>query len=450
LFAQIQLVTQLRGIHRKFQTDRLNGMGLIHDGREERNDNGHPLVTFLNTFFPNIDPAGQVNMISFMNAFPSNAMPVTGWQVRIAVSMPGALEAAAVADVNTMIIQHDMNPSRCDVTARGVFGGERRGYFLEPGGSFESDVGTLFSLSGLLASMESGDALVFTAVPPDSGRRMGVDQDTDCLNDGLDPKPQHDDFGDADFDGGVHLNDFLLMVPCYALDGSVNPLPFECRVFDAGCDGLLDETDADAFISAYEDALLDCNANGEPDLLDILLGGSPDQNSDGVPDECQTLPLAEAAGSRYISVTPTGVEAVAILVTSPQFDCLSKFSDERGFLTDDPVFLTPGEWGTVHIGDIEIVPEGDYTVQLDNGVFLSAGTTVRTHDFGNPDGNTVVNIFDLFCVLDAFATDYDADCTLQSADLMPEKPNRVINIFDLFAVLDTFAGEPYPGPQPCE
>ncbi|MFQ5494064.1 MAG: imidazolonepropionase, partial [Phycisphaerae bacterium] len=69
IFAQLQLVTQLRGIHKKFRSDVYNGFGLIHDGREERETNlpdvncpggqtvpactNHPLCTFIREFFQN-------------------------------------------------------------------------------------------------------------------------------------------------------------------------------------------------------------------------------------------------------------------------------------------------------------------------------------------------------------------------------------------------------------
>lgn len=44
---------------------------------------------------------------------------------------------------------------------------------------------------------------------------------------------------------------------------------------------------------------LDCNGNGIPDSEDILLGGMPDGNNDGIPDECQprTTSICEGDGS---------------------------------------------------------------------------------------------------------------------------------------------------------
>jgi hypothetical protein len=41
----------------------------------------------------------------------------------------------------------------------------------------------------------------------------------------------------------------------------------------------------------YQPSVLgDCNANATPDYCDIMYGGIPDSNSDGIPDSCQTFP----------------------------------------------------------------------------------------------------------------------------------------------------------------
>jgi len=58
---------------------------------------------------------------------------------------------------------------------------------------------------------------------------------------------------------------------------------------------------------------------------------------------------------------------------------------------------------------------------------------------GDLDCNGVINLFDLFCVLDGFAGDFST-CTFANVDRQPCGGNGVINLFDLFAVLDTFNG----------
>ncbi|NOS99054.1 MAG: hypothetical protein HOP29_00315 [Phycisphaerales bacterium] len=450
LFAQIQLVTQLRGIHRKFQSDKFGGFGLIHDGREERNDNAHPLITFLKQFFPNITPDDQLNMIAFMNAFPSNAMPVTGWQITAAGPLPAA---ATVADIDLMIAQRDKTPSHCDVVAHGLVAGVRHGYVYNNDDSFESELGDEQTLDQLLTALQTGDYLVFTAVPPGSGRRIGVDQDTDCVSDGVDPYPQHNDTGDADFDLDVDLDDFFSLAGCFALDSDINgPVSPECRAFDADCDGLLNAADAAAFISAYDGTLLNCNANPTTDLLDVLFGGSFDNNANATPDECES-PVASALGPRYLSATPTelpaGNQPVAIRVTSDDFPCLNHYVDAAGRLVDQPFFQLPSQWGAVAVADSEVVPGAAYSFRGDYGGFQSAITTVQTPEWGNVNSAPGVDIFDILCVLDGFSGFYDV-CALQAVDLVPAVPDHVIDIFDILAVLDAFSGGAYADPAPCD
>ena len=52
---------------------------------------------------------------------------------------------------------------------------------------------------------------------------------------------------------------------------------------------------------------LDCNGNGVPDECDIADGSSPDMNpADGVPDECQGLPVGACCfGSQCVITTAT-------------------------------------------------------------------------------------------------------------------------------------------------
>lgn len=79
----------------------------------------------------------------------------------------------------------------------------------------------------------------------------------------------------------------------------------------------------------------------------------------------------------------------------------------------------------------------------------SAGVcTNAPRRFGDIDGNGTINIFDLFCVLDAFVSRFD-DCASVNVDIAPCSADGVINIFDLFAVLDGLSGvDPCGCPPP--
>jgi len=223
-FGQIQLTTQLRGIHKKLESDRFTGFGLIHDGREERKDNEGPLDTFLEDFFPGIPAAGLDDELkAFVAAFPTNVMPVVGEQVLID-SAPTPQQTAAI---DVMIQQHAMTPSRADVIAKGTLDGAPRGFVLiDPAGpTFQSDDGSSISFDDLLAGVGGGDALLFTGVPPGSGERLGVNQDMDCDPDALDPFPQKN--ADFDDDGGIGASDLAVLLAVWGDDGALTPSDFD-------------------------------------------------------------------------------------------------------------------------------------------------------------------------------------------------------------------------------
>ncbi len=246
-FAQLQIITQMRGLHKKFIGDVYDGFGMVHDGREERESNEHPLQTFLNEFFPEvitgITPVQQLDMIAALNAFPSNVMNVVGWQVQ--VDFPSA-PASALSDIDVMVAQYLKTPSHCDIVIKGVVGGVHRGYWLTGVNNgqreFLSDTGAFETQGAILASLQPGDSLIFTAVPPGSGKRIGIDQDTDGLLDGNDPAPQHDNTGDFDLDGDVDLADHARLQQCFTTSGSLT-LPSECELGDANEDGDVDLAD---------------------------------------------------------------------------------------------------------------------------------------------------------------------------------------------------------------
>lgn len=214
-FGQRQLVPQNRAGNKKFRMEKYCGFGLLHDGREESEDNGHPLQTFLQQFFCNFTPIQRLNIIAFMEAFPTEVDPVVGWQVLALPAVDQIVPADVISAINLMIARHSEPEPACDVVAKGVVGGQRRGYVLiatDPAVLFKSDVDTLHTLDDLLNSLSGGDALVFTAVPPGSGVRIGIDQDLDGMGDGLDPRPQKDDDGDVNIDGfvnGMDVQEFL-------------------------------------------------------------------------------------------------------------------------------------------------------------------------------------------------------------------------------------------------
>lgn len=91
---------------------------------------------------------------------------------------------------------------------------------------------------------------------------------------------------DSDGNSLVDLNDYQNFLSCSQVAGPITP-DDPCAVHDVNQDGVLDETDLNAFISKVGSEN-DCNCNGQADGLDILTGSSVDANGDGVPDECES------------------------------------------------------------------------------------------------------------------------------------------------------------------
>ncbi len=225
IFAQIQEVAQLRGIHDKFQSDVLNGFGVLHDGRIEREDrpadaipdidSSSPMQSFFETFVAGLDPDERDALEAYFTGFQTNVMPVVGWQVAVTGPAP---DAGALLAIDLMIAQSQLDPSHCDVVAHGISDTGPQGYVLIGSDEvltpqFRSDVDTLVTLPDLLASLASGQQLIFKAVPPGSGERIGIDADQDCILNGFDSIP----YGTADLngDGKVNLADLATLLANY-------------------------------------------------------------------------------------------------------------------------------------------------------------------------------------------------------------------------------------------
>lgn len=216
LFSQIVEIPQLRGLVEKFQTDRYAGFGLLHDGREERESNDHPMKTFVREFFAGLVPFAD-DLIAFLGAFQSNVMPCVGDQFL----WTDSADEPSNATLTELIRQHDLAPSRCDVVLSGVVAGARRGFVLIVGGDhprFQSDLDEVFTLDQIRALIDAGADLLVAAVPPGSGRRIGIDWDRDCKSNGVDPLPLIP-AGDADGDYRAGLSDIAAIITHWGLAG---------------------------------------------------------------------------------------------------------------------------------------------------------------------------------------------------------------------------------------
>ena len=150
--------------------------------------------------------------------------------------------------------------------------------------------------------------------------------------------------GDGDGDGDVELDDFVAFVSCFSTPGPGNLQP-GCEMMDFDGDGDVDLDDFDLFLAVYQGPLDDCNGNGVLDLTDILLGTSPDQNNNGIPDECEPPPCpSDLDGSGDVGVKDLLVLLGAWGPCPPKGDCPADFDNSGDVGVKDLLFLL-GNWG---------------------------------------------------------------------------------------------------------
>jgi YVTN family beta-propeller protein len=244
LIAQLQEITQLRGIHEKFQAEPFTGTGTIHDAREKSEANGHPLRTFLITFFGFMTPQEMDDTITMVTSFPTNVMPVVGWQIR----MVAPVEVTQLSELLLMLGLADQTPAQCDVVAFRTDADGVHGYWWQAAddgtqGLFTDD-GGFITLNDLFDQLAADEVLVFQAVTPGSGRRIGIDWDLDCTPNALDLAPR----GTADLnqDGEVALSDLTTLLSHF---GMLTGVPRESGDIDG--DGGVDLRDLTLLLSAF-------------------------------------------------------------------------------------------------------------------------------------------------------------------------------------------------------
>ena len=168
----------------------VRGTGVLHDGSVD------DVKTFLGASVFTLSATEEDDLQQFVLAFPTDIAPIVGQQVTIG---PGNF---GVADVNGRIDLIDARAgvafeskvlggvvTECDVIVKTVEAGVEKGYARQGNGSYlPDDNGLAISEASLRAKANPGGAaqtLTYTAVPPGSGTRMGIDRDEDTLLNGV-------------------------------------------------------------------------------------------------------------------------------------------------------------------------------------------------------------------------------------------------------------------------
>lgn len=207
-----------------------------------------------------------------------------------------------------------------------------------------------------------------------------------------------------------------------------------------------------------------CNGVEQCSLtLGCVSPGNPCDNPDTCDENADTCgcdpPTVVAEGSRYIRVIPApGQTPLAVRVTGAPGDsrvsCVSGWVSSSGFLGASQVFQSPSAWGTIHVGDSEIIPSATYQVQSDcrtspgDPQNLSTAVTVTTWRWGDLNMDDRADFADITQTVSAFRGDF-SQVTLQAADLHDCVPNRTINFSDINRDVEAFKGNPYPCGNPC-
>lgn len=189
---------QLRNMYEKvgFEATQLSsraGFGVLHDGSVDslarfvsepafnvRSDKEvADLVAFLLCFSGSDLPAGNENNLLLPPGPPSkDSHAAVGRQVTIADYDTAPPDVQTL--LNTMILLADAGP-RVALIAKGLIGGEARGYAYRPGGTFQPDrageppIGSV----AFLQLAQPGAEITFTMVPEGTQDRLGLDRDED-------------------------------------------------------------------------------------------------------------------------------------------------------------------------------------------------------------------------------------------------------------------------------
>jgi YVTN family beta-propeller protein len=192
MFGMIQIPSNLQQ-NSSPQGAQIRGFGFTHDGSTDtlfRFFHGNVFRATATAGFTGGDAQRQA-VEQFILAFDSDLAPIVGQQVTLRADNADAVGpridlmiARAKAPFVSKILGGKV--TECDLVVKGVFHGRVRGYLLGADGTFTPDDGSAALADADLRALAAtaGQELTYTAVPPGSGERIGLDRDLDGTLDG--------------------------------------------------------------------------------------------------------------------------------------------------------------------------------------------------------------------------------------------------------------------------
>lgn len=174
----------------EFKGDQIKGFGFLKDGGVDTIYNFFGSGRFLDqgtgSGFQNVQQ--RLDTEQFMFAFPGDLAPIVGQQVTLQPqNLSGVKRVSLLLErAGTPFKSKTLGgtTTEADVVAKCLVKGEPSGFVYDGSEQFISDLG--FSISNLELFFKVCDgAVTFTAVPPGSGTRIGIDRDLDGILDGF-------------------------------------------------------------------------------------------------------------------------------------------------------------------------------------------------------------------------------------------------------------------------
>ncbi len=166
--------------------DQVRGSGFAHDGRIDT------LRRFLSGGVFDLDETEEAQIEAFLLATPTDLAPIVGQQVTLT-----AANSVVAGPRIDLLVQRAAAPftskilggltTEAELVAKLRVGGHERGYVRRATSLFEpdDDSGMLSDAALRTLAATPGSEITYTAAPPGSGTRMGIDRDLDTLLDGF-------------------------------------------------------------------------------------------------------------------------------------------------------------------------------------------------------------------------------------------------------------------------